>query len=191
MKLMEIYKINESVNPKDALALIKKDCHQYISQINNLDGNRLRRGMKFNKDFKKMNAVGNGRNEEQTDIEWEKYADQWFSERVGFQARSQTAYCAGGVPMAKRYGLPYSVFPIGNFKFVWSPVVEDLFYPFKRSGGDLNSVKKALETGKYTTSNLQAAVDSQKHEIMVYCPQGYYAVRDDLFSDWLWHYSSF
>lgn len=191
MKLMEIYTINESVDPKEALALIKKDCQPYISQINNLDSNRLRRGMTFNTEFKKMNAVGDGRNEDESDDEWEKLADQWLGKKVGFPARSQTAYCAGGVPMAKRYGLAYSVFPIGDFKYVWSPVVEDLYYPFKQSGGDLRAVENALETGKYTTSNLQSAVDAQRHEIMVYCPQGYYAVRDDLFDDWLWHYKPF
>ena len=191
MRLVELYQINESADPKKVLEAIKNECQPYISQINDMDGNRLRRGMTFNADVKKMNAVGDGRNETEDDVEWELFANKWLSKKFGFNARTEAVYCAGGVPMAKRYGLAYSIFPIGNFEFVWSPVVEDLYYPFKQSGGDINAVKEALETGQYTNQNLQAAVDAQRHEIMVHCPQGYYAVRDDVFDDWMWHYRPF
>lgn len=183
--------ITESVDPKEGISLIKRDCKKYLSQISDMDGSRLRRGMTFNEDFKKMNAVGDGRNESAGDDEWEKLADKWLHDKFGFHARSQSAYCAGGKTMAKRYGLAYSVFPIGDFKFAWSPVVEDLYYPYKKSGGDLGAVKEALETGKYTDSNLQAAVNAGNHEIMVYCPQGYYAVRDDVLDDWMFYYRPF
>lgn len=187
----DVFMINESVDPRKAIEEIKSNCLPYLSQIKNLDGNRLRRGMKFNEDFKKINSVVDGRNEFKTDSEWENYADQWFLKKFGFNARSQSAYCAGGKAMASRYGLPYSVFPIGNFKFVWSPKIEDLYYPYKRAGGQITALRDALEQGSYVGTNLQNAVDSVNHEIMVYCPNGYYVVRDDVFEDWMWHYKAF
>jgi hypothetical protein len=71
------------IDNKKILELIKNECQPYINSINDMDKNRLRRGMTFNSPFKKMNEVGDGRNESMDDVEWEMVADDILYKKFG------------------------------------------------------------------------------------------------------------
>lgn len=105
-------------------------------------------------------------------------ADNFFFAKYKWKARSESMFCSSDKFTAKSYGEPYYVFPIGKFKFLWSPEVDDLYTeapPVKAD--DAKSVQEFnawLRKCKYTTTDLNAAM-VWGHEIMVNCAE-YYAI---------------
>ncbi|CAG7580755.1 MAG: hypothetical protein SLAVMIC_00545 [uncultured marine phage] len=55
------------------------------------------------------------------------YFDQSFIKYFDFYPRSNGAFCTGSRRMADGYGTPYLVFPIGEYKYIWSQQVSDLY----------------------------------------------------------------
>lgn len=50
-----------------------------------------------------------------------------IQKKFGWPARSAGLFTTGDVTSAYDYGEPYVIMPIGNFKYLWSPVIEDLY----------------------------------------------------------------
>lgn len=106
--------------------------------------------------------------------------DGWFDEKFGIKARSQCVFAGGNkmeVKDLKHYGTPCAIFPIGEFKYVWSQEVEDVF-------GDMNvfantedeleeKIRDWFDRRNYQTDGLDLAVQLSK-EIMIKCDR-YYA----------------
>jgi len=106
--------------------------------------------------------------------------DNWFKKKFGFGARSQTMFCLGetGKNLLRQYGVPCAVFPIGEFNYVWSPIVKDLYNEIgqdinKLKDGDEEKLIEFLNSAKYIDSHLHKAVN-MKNEVMVQCDR-YYA----------------
>jgi hypothetical protein len=119
--------------------------------------------------------------------------DDWFNEKFGFRARSQSLFCYGeaGRGNAETYGSHQcAVFPIGDFQFVWSPKVGDLFlsvdeelitrnkqispeYALTSGNPDPEAIKEWMDSFKYTDGNLSVAMKSDS-EIMLHCNDALY-----------------
>lgn len=115
--------------------------------------------------------------------------DNWFDKNFGFQARSKALFCNGSAEVAavRSYGKVYLIFPIGTFKYVWSPNVTDLYavagtmpteYYWDEFGDKVpttpvEAVDRFMTRRKYTDENLNEAVQD-RNEIMVGCRK-YYA----------------
>jgi hypothetical protein len=104
-----------------------------------------------------------------------KIMDDWFNREFGVRARSAGMFCFGdnrhGMGAVGQYGEPYAVFPIGDFKFVWSKDVSDLY-----SQTDTiieTNLEAFLEEHEYQNNKLYKAIQT-KAEIMVVCSK-YYA----------------
>lgn len=108
--------------------------------------------------------------------------DEWMKEKFGIAGRSGSAFVLGedGRLIAASYGEHlYAVIPKGEFKFIWSPQVEDLFDQY-HNGGIRNAIsglsgdefKQAvigeMEKLDYTDSDLPGALDSE-NEVMLEC----------------------
>lgn len=55
----------------------------------------------------------------------------WFKDRFGFKARSAAMFCIGEAGKLLTFGYgdgSHTVFPKGDFTYVWSPQVKDLWY---------------------------------------------------------------
>lgn len=57
----------------------------------------------------------------------QKHIDEKLFERFKWKPRSEGLFVTGRYDRASEYGNVYAVFPIGDFKFVWSPEVYDLY----------------------------------------------------------------
>lgn len=112
--------------------------------------------------------------------------DDWFNDQFGLKARSagvfafgvKTSNTAAGYAASSNKGqggFACVIFPIGPFKYVWSPEVHDLYTNFSQmdyiiQDGEID-VKKFyhyLETLDYKSTDLSAALQS-KNEIMLVC----------------------
>lgn len=180
MKLIELHEDEHDDEPDreiemlHAVKQIKKDCQPFLKQFG---GHLLYRGSpsfgtgKGPAKFFQKRAVRTDRNPLSTDPDIHRVTDEWFKEKFGIAGRSGALFTTGGFIEARGYGTVYCIFPIGEFKFVWSPTVRDLFV----AGRDIKGVADAvpyLEKAGYKDTDLAKAIKSGK-EIMVDCKEYY------------------
>ena len=63
--------------------------------------------------------------------------DKMFKKEFGWKVRSNSVFATSSEGDADTYGRPYLFFPVGKFRYVWSPKVRDLW-------GTLGTLKKEI-----------------------------------------------
>lgn len=176
MKILELFEDQENTLIRDAMKLVKRDCQPFLRDLGD---HLLFRGMRLfgpkapkDKSFFKK-AIRTDRLPTNTNIDDHHEMDEWFKKKFGIKARSNTAFTTGNFRDAKSYGTVYAFFPIGDFKFIWSPTVSDLFVD-ARGIKSTKDVFPWLDRANYQDTDLQAAIESG-NEIMVQCKE-YYSV---------------
>lgn len=122
-------------------------------------------------------SVRKDRRPKDMDLKFHKGIDDWFQKEVGFRARSEAMFCFGQdarKSVLSQYGTPCVVFPIGEFKYVWSAKVPDL-YSMLQGADDLDDAIDYLGRAVYIDEHLDVAVMLSK-EIMIKC-DNYYAFK--------------
>lgn len=183
--------------------LIHKHCQPFLQQIKNPKDDILFRGMNINADFIKKNVRLSNRIPVDMPDDVHKKLNQYFTMKYGAPFRN-ALFVTGDYDIAIEYGNVYAIFPIGNFKFLWSEHVHDLlnawneydngFDPETYDPTDMHDVKQKEEYKQYLkqfyteilkagykTKDLRKAIKSG-HEIMLRC-KSYYAVNYDIFDD--------
>lgn len=166
LKLVEAFK-----------SAVKKGCKPYLNSIKKCPVSKsVFRGIVGNSSMMSK-RVRTNRKPKDLKQDLHEMADMLFLEHWGWRARSSGMFVTGDYGSTLPYGdNAYMVFPQGNFKFLWSPKIDD----FVRI-----NFEKANEIIKnqYTDKNLCAAITSG-HEIMIQC-ESYYAIRDDILIDYV------
>lgn len=187
---------DEDVDPKLAkkyATLIKRDCQPFLSQSKGLP---LYRGLGHaTEDMYKKSIRLNNRTPKDMPLKIHNKLNQYFLMKHGAKFRN-ALFVSGDDSVASEYGSLYRVFPIGNFEFLWSPMVSDLYtewedydpgYNWNRDSEEMQAekYKKSLKKfhddilkSNYTTSNLPAAINS-RNEIMLRGKQ-YYALEETI-----------
>lgn len=168
---------------------IKQHCQPYLKSIDNdIEQYRMFRGMRGTDAVVMTGRVRlDKRSPKNTGDETHKYINRYFQVRYGERFRD-AMFVSGSADFAKDYGNLFLVFPRGEFTFIWSPNVIDIFdidgdideamYPFDGPGLDSVDVKslfKYMDTLKYQTDDMKEALFSQK-EVMVRT-QAYYGIN--------------
>jgi len=170
--------------------VIKRDCAPFLKQ----GGSKpLWRGMRSQSTSTALNVQVNGREiflytklvrqdrkPLSTSTKMHAIIDDYFYEKFGLRARTQGVFGYGqeGRKYVEEFGEPYAVFPIGDFKYVWSPKVKDLTYNMwsltseQQKAADPAFMKEYLDSKKYKTNGLKAALKTD-HEISVLCNKFY------------------
>ncbi len=123
-------------------------------------------------------SVRSDRQPKDTNRQQHQVIDDWFRSKFGFGARSEAMFCLGenGKQLLRQYGKPMIVFPIGEFKYVWSPTVADLYNEVGQNTmlmQNEDDLVDYLSQCRYIDSHLHKAVN-MKNEIMIKCDR-YYA----------------
>ena len=101
-----------------------------------------------------------------------KMLNNRFTELYGEPFRN-AMFATGSERKTWTYGLPFQIFPIGEFTFLWSPTVGDLWAQLEIvKYQSLDLVDKLIES--YQTVDLKSASLSNK-EVMIRC-KNYYAM---------------
>lgn len=115
--------------------------------------------------------------------------DDTFESIFGWRPRSESIYVSNSYSMAKAYGLPYLFFPIGVYKYIWSPTIKDLYeygvdknYIIKdnrnKESSNIELINKSIEDGTfhrfakkhYINSDIKMCADNcVRNEIMFGC----------------------
>lgn len=98
-------------------------------------------------------------------------ADIWFADNFKTKFRSQAIFCTGSITVARMYGAPAAICPIGEHLFCWSPYIGDLYISYQTSP---LSMQQLLESSFYITFTcsdteiLKKAIASG-NEMMLWC----------------------
>ena len=174
------------------IALIKRDCQPFLQQVR--DPMTLRRGVSRNyaddKDmgrpmFSKKQAHLKDRRTKAMNHGFASFTNRYFKEEFGKPFRN-AIMTTGDQMHASIFGTDVAVFPIGPFRFLWSPNVTDLNYDIVRMAENrdypidaaitfspsLKGIYYGLEDAAYQDTDLQSAINS-KHEIMIWAEEYY------------------
>jgi len=190
MRLQQFITESEDISIDEITKLIKRDCKKFLISSKN---NPVFRGINSNKIFD-IKTPRKDRRPKDTEQKYHEMFDKTFMKYHGIRARSEGVFVTGDLSEASLYGNPYTVFPIGNFKFLWNPNIFDLtmavspkmvyktsniFWKFMIKTGivttemtqdQINSIVK-----EYMSTNLVKAIRSG-NEIMIFCKK-YYIVN--------------
>lgn len=123
--------LNENKTPEsfdEIKELLYRDCKPFIDELkktNRIDNLLLSGRKKSNKFFK--GKVRKDRRPKDTPIEIHNYVDDWFEANWNIRPRSNSIFCTTRRGNAESYGNIYFIFPIGNYKIVYNPNINDLY----------------------------------------------------------------
>lgn len=154
---------------KSFVELIKEKCQPYLKEINGDIANYpLYRGIrKMIPSATKILHSEEPRSPVDTDPETHELFNKIISDAGLIADRSNAAFVTGEHRVAKIYGQPYLVFPIGDFHYTWSTEVSDWYTITKQE------LQELPNTIKGDDQSLKQSIKS-KNEIMLHCPNGYY-----------------
>jgi len=125
-----INRIDESVREETFVLMmtsILKDCKPFIKELTSHSYVRfLYSGRKRDTDWFE-GYVRSERKPRDLYIDIHEDFDKEFQKQFGYPARSNSLFCSGSQSQAYEYGISYMIFPQGNYKFLWSPEVIDLY----------------------------------------------------------------
>ncbi len=141
-------------------------CKSFIKEIKS--ANRLiYRGSKRNIDlFKILNSHVDYRTPKDMDSYMHDELNYWFEKKFGWKVRNGV-FVTSKLSDANQYGKAYIFFPIGEYKYVWSDVINDLYH--YRENGKLNTSEE-LEDMYYNDDDIRYLIkyDIVENSIMDY-----------------------
>jgi len=169
------------------LELVKRDCQPYLQQNSSpLVDTPMWRGLKNPMEetiiakkgpFQKRDVRLTDRKPKDTPKAIHDALNYAFVKDYGAEFRN-ALFVTNDMYQAGGYGALYIIFPRGNFTFLWSPDIPDIFTHYENKQtkqSDEDFVLDLLNNNDYSTNNLQEAIKST-NEIMIRC-NSYYALR--------------
>jgi len=187
-------RLTEIQLPTDRAAiveLIQRDCQPFLGKIGGKMGEyTLHRGMAHSRTplVKKQVRLDDRNALSTSAVKHERY-NNYFEDEFGVPFRN-ALFASGNKDQAAFYGDVFTVFPIGEFDWLWSPNIEDLALDitWPRVGGFDNvppsqeHVDSELSRAGYDmNSNIKGAIESG-NEIMIRCKE-YYASSIHVWND--------
>jgi hypothetical protein len=112
------------------LDIIQTSCQPFLKEMrqNNIK-DFLYRGVNYGLDYWEVKKTRTDRKPKDTKQEIHELLDDLFLKKFGWRARSQGVFTIGDKSKIsqKGYGHHHIFFPIGKYKYLWSPLVEDLY----------------------------------------------------------------
>lgn len=180
--LMEDENEKELKKLKKYMIKIKKECQPYLKAIgNDTMKYQMFRGVKKSKKIVFKMKVRKDRRPLDTALDIHKLLDDAMYKHHKIRGRSQCLFATGSKGDAAVYGEPYMIFPIGSFKFLWSPKIRDFSYAmdYLKDLPNYKNVIKNKTVKEYQTTDLKKAIKSEK-EIMIDCKE-YYLIEHKSF----------
>ena len=191
---MQQYSFNDI---EDLIEFIQSECGPYLSQTER----QMYRGIRPLGADVVVTHQQKGRSPTDTSNDIHEIVDQAFLAKFGHQFRSDVLFGTGYQANAEDYGSVLSIIiPIGNFEFLWSAKVPDMYdvtstLDNAQHSMDDEEFKKGIiqfiDSSEYQMTDLNSALKSH-NEIMLNCPRGYITLTEAnvrFFSDGNMHLS--
>ena len=133
MTRLKQYIINEKRNVDFVWEALLKDCKPFLKElkksVSSIDSLFYRGYDNFNGGtygFQKKKSRVNRRPRD-TPLEVHEIFDDKFHDKFGWYVRTEGIFVTSNSSLARSYGTATIFFPIGKYKYVWSPKIEDLY----------------------------------------------------------------
>ena len=133
MSRLQKYLLNEAIIWNDIdinkwIGILEDECQPYLKECRKVDDFLYRGSPKSNSEgiFKLKPRMD--RRPMDTPRELHNYLDKLFKKKFGWEVRSEGVFVTGDDYQADNYGIVYLFFPIGQFKYVWSPKISDMLH---------------------------------------------------------------
>ena len=185
MKIEEL--IVEELTDDEILEILESDCRPFLESC----GNRfLYRGSKTNENEPTLKKIKPRLDRVPRDMDANLHVmiDNYFEKKFGVRYRSEGVFGTGSIYNAEDYGTVFAMFPIGEFSFISSPRIVDLYSnikmnetfknmfktPFDKNKFQHNqeTINEYLQSKNYSSDNLAAALH-KGNEIMIKCNEYY------------------
>ena len=184
--LTENVSIDQWITPKQMHDILKKDCSKFIKEANGFFWRGIwgaQHGLSPSKiDYKSL-TPRKDRVSKNTPPEVHHQFDIFFKDTFGWKARSEGAFATRELVHAQGYGNPWMFFPIGNYKYIYSEDIQDLYDEAEQlwydvDAGRIESFNKQMRRMEYTDKNLKK---SDVSEVM-FKTDKYYAVNQHYYA---------
>lgn len=172
--------------PQDFHEMIKRDCKPWLTATNKCMDPFFYRGSTGINFFKKKPRKD--RRTRNTPDDQSKEIDIGFKKEFGWKPRSEGVFITSSILDAKYYGDAYFFFAIGNFKYVWSPDIDDLYNRLSKvmakledEHGNPFDEEPYQEVAKLYQNNDLCSAQSAQYEVTVKCKE-YYMLNQDIWS---------
>jgi len=160
MRLQQYITEVKITEPEQVIDILKKDCIPFLKELKKTGRKKiLYRGYyDFNSGIITKKKTRNDRTPKDMDETTSEYLDNLFKKKFGWYARSAGIFATANVFDTYEYGKPFLFFPIGKYKYIWSPVVNDLYTKIDNKGLSLEDVEERfsedyeMEQGEYTNN---------------------------------------
>jgi len=112
----------------NTVKLVKKNCQPFFKKMGS-SGDFIYRGSHSIKTFGNMLTKIKPRQDRKpldTVRDLHDYLDELFKKYHGWNARSEGVFATPKLKLAKGFGRPFYMYPIGDFKFLYNPKSEDI-----------------------------------------------------------------
>ena len=145
---------------------IKLHCQPFLNEIE--DPFSLLRGLRPTEEWAVNKAVRlDDRKPMSTPPKLHNDLNTMFTRMFGAPFRN-AMFCTGNKSQASVYGMIFAIFPIGEYKYIWSPEIRDLYQKFDewRADDPQEDFMKIINWDSYRSNGLNDAV-YKGHEIML------------------------
>lgn len=189
---MKLFELHQQEKLDAAMALIERDCSFYLKHGPHLSHKlQMWRGVdNVRTPFSKQTAR-KARLPAHTPKELHEFMNDMFQKKFGWPARNGT-FVTWDRDTAATYGDLYAVFPIGEFKYVWSPDVQDLysyvadFVEEIDNAPTIEQMKKTISDLKWIDSGLQSMPTTHFNNELVIDAKEYYLMSPSMVNSIAW-----
>ena len=162
--------------PEEIVTVLKKDCSKFLKEARGVFWRGSRTGTLDPRqhDIMKL-SPRTDRQPRNTPKKVHDALDRYFLDEYGWKARSEGVFATRSGDHAGVYGPRWMIFPIGNYKYVWSRDIVDLFDEVLDLGAlDYEEIFDIMDEFVYSKYDL---ADSGDSEVMFKC-KNYYLINN-------------
>lgn len=126
---MRLYNyLNESSEKIDnMIEMIKENCKPFLNDVKKQSRLDLLFSGRGSSDVFIERKIRKDRKPLDTPLKLQNIVDDLFNKFYGVKPRSSSIFCYVDDLKTTAYGTPFIIFPIGSYKLLWSPEVNDLY----------------------------------------------------------------
>jgi hypothetical protein len=174
-------RLDKYIGVDQNIEFIKRDCKLWLKETKPCK-TLFMRGMRISDKTFFKKKVRQDRKPMNMDDEEKEMIDNGFKWKFGWRPRTEGLFITTDTSEARGYGIIHWVFPIGNFNYLWSKEVGDMYADIPTVIGKLRRTRGMSKIhwarrlpDLYTDTNICGATKTG-NEVMVKC-SAYYALR--------------
>jgi len=150
MRLTKYINEIKQFNYDDVIDALKKNCAPFLKELKQTGRKKfLFRGHQYASRTITKKKTRQDRTPKDMDEKTSSYLDNLFKKKFGWFARSAGVFATADIGETYEYGKPFLFFPIGKYKYIWSPVVDDLYTKIDNKDLSLENIEERFNEYHY------------------------------------------